>query len=320
MKIKSFMILTFFGLVLISCRDNINQQDSENPNIVGTYTKITGNLNGMLTIDNSPYLINANVSVLSGDTLTIKPGVSLFFKQDARLIILGTILAIGMKEEPILFSYYPDEYWLGISIKNGSSLSRFSFCIIEGVYQPYDGEISYGAIEVTNSEADIRNCILRYNFTPYDGGLCLINSQATVVNNIFRSNDANIYGGAMYVQNSIVSIINNSIVDNFSHFKGGAIVFENPTTTEIQNNIFYYNNSFQGDKRIDVIEGDSTKIHQQYNYLDPDSTTPGFISSTDLHLTSLSVCNDSGNPSEEYNDYNGTRNDQGAYGGPGGNW
>ena len=314
------MILPLFGLVLISCRNDINQPDNENPNIVGTYTKITGNLSGVLATNNSPYLINDNVNVFSGDTLSIEPGVSLFFKQNARLIVQGTILAIGTKEKPILFSYYPDEYWLGISINSINSLSKFSFCIIEGVYQPYNGELSYGAVEITNSKAEIRNCILKYNYTPYGGALCLINSQAAIINNIFRSNDANFYGGAIYIKNSTVSIINNSIVDNFSHFNGGAIVFENPNTTEIQNNIFYYNNSFQGDKRIEVIEGDSTKIHQQYNYLDPDSTNPGFVSGTDFHLTSQSVCKDSGNPAEEYNDYNGTRNDQGAYGGPGGNW
>lgn len=320
MKIKSFMILTLFALVLNSCRNDINQPDNENPNIVGTYTKITGNLSGTLTIDNSPYLINANVNVLSGDTLSIEPGVGLFFRQNTRLVIRGTILVNGTKEEPILFSYYPDEYWLGMSIENRNSFSSFSFCIIEGVYQSYDGELSYGAIEITNSKAVIRNCVFQYNFTPYGGGLCLINSEATVINNIFRSNDADLYGGAMYVKNSTVSIINNSIVDNFSHFKGGAIVFENPNTTEIQNNIFYYNNSFQGDKRIEVIKGDSMKINQQYNYLDPNGTNPGFISDTDFHLISQSICKDSGNPAEEYNDYDGTRNDQGAYGGPGGNW
>ncbi len=47
---------------------------------------------------------------------------------------------------------------------------------------------------------------------------------------------------------------------------------------------------------------------------------PLFISEDDLHLFELSPCINSGNPSPEFNDPDGSRNDQGAYGGPGGDW
>jgi parallel beta-helix repeat protein len=40
----------------------------------------------------------------------------------------------------------------------------------------------------------------------------------------------------------------------------------------------------------------------------------------DFHLQPTSPCIDAGNPDEEYNDPDGSRNDMGAYGGPGGNW
>ena len=319
MKLISFFVFLLLELVLNSCRDNINQTSIDNPNIAGTYSEIKGNLKGILAVSDSPYLINKDVNVLPGDTLSIDPGVSLFFNENTRLNIQGTILATGTKEQPVVFTPYSYD-WLGISIKNGNSTSELKFCIIEGVYLPGDSSISYGAIEITNSEAEIRNCIFRYNYTPYGGGLCLINSNAIVMNNIFTGNDAGLYGGAMYIQNSSASIINNTLFHNFSYYAGGAIVFDNPSSIEIQNNIFYYNYSFEGDKRLAVITGDSTNIFQQYNYLDPDSTNPGFVSGTDLHLTSESVCRDSGNPAIEYNDFDGTRNDQGAYGGPGGNW
>jgi hypothetical protein len=59
---------------------------------------------------------------------------------------------------------------------------------------------------------------------------------------------------------------------------------------------------------------------EQFNFLAPDSINPQFISSTDFHLQENSPCKDAGNPSSEFNDSDGSRNDQGAYGGPGRNW
>ena len=44
------------------------------------------------------------------------------------------------------------------------------------------------------------------------------------------------------------------------------------------------------------------------------------IEQNDFHLQSGSPCIDAGDPSVEYNDFDGTRNDMGAYGGPQGNW
>jgi hypothetical protein len=40
----------------------------------------------------------------------------------------------------------------------------------------------------------------------------------------------------------------------------------------------------------------------------------------DYHLTEESPCKDSGNPSPEYNDIDGSRNDMGVFGGPNGGW
>ena len=44
------------------------------------------------------------------------------------------------------------------------------------------------------------------------------------------------------------------------------------------------------------------------------------VSSGDYSLQAGSPCIDTGNPSSEYNDTDGSRNDMGAYGGPKGSW
>jgi hypothetical protein len=65
-------------------------------------------------------------------------------------------------------------------------------------------------------------------------------------------------------------------------------------------------------------------VNIAYNFLRGDSLDPGFVSpqkpNQDFHLIPGSVCMDAGNPSQQYNDADGSRNDQGAYGGPGGDW
>jgi hypothetical protein len=47
---------------------------------------------------------------------------------------------------------------------------------------------------------------------------------------------------------------------------------------------------------------------------------PLFLGNSDFHLQPGSPCIDAGNPDPQYNDNDGSRNDMGAYGGPGGDW
>ena len=66
--------------------------------------------------------------------------------------------------------------------------------------------------------------------------------------------------------------------------------------------------------------GDSAYVYENYNYLATGMMNPMFISNENLHLSSESPCINNGNPDSLYNDYDGTQNDQGAFGGPGGDW
>jgi hypothetical protein len=72
-----------------------------------------------------PYVINDNITVSNGATLTIQPGAKVYFHKDALMSIEGNIIANGTVEEPILFcsdrleSIYNDEagQWKGIYLK-----------------------------------------------------------------------------------------------------------------------------------------------------------------------------------------------------------
>ena len=289
------------------------------PGLGGVYTEISGELTGTLLKNDSPYLVTGNISVNAGITLLIEPGVVIFFKDQTGLYILGGIKASGTKENRIQFQAF-NEGWDGIHATDPADSLIFNFCRVIDVYLPIASSLKFGAIDCKNAKLVVRNCYFNHNYSNAGGGLSLSYCNSEISNNIFDANDVLYYGGAILSQNSSNKIINNTIYDNYSSTYGGAIVLVDPVHEEIQNNIFYDNFSYLGDRKILLFSGDSTNIFEQYNYLDPDSLNPLFISTIDFHLQQDSPCKDAGNPSPEFNDADGSQNDQGAYGGPGGDW
>jgi len=320
MKFRIIFISLTILLFIYACRENTDSGNSIiDPTLGGVYTEIEGNISGTLAFNDAPFLVVGDISVLANDTLRIDAGVTLFFENDTKLNSAGVILAEGTKLKPIIFTSFLTG-WLGISITNQSNTSTFKFCIVREVFQQNNDPLTNGAIEISSSNVVVENCVFNINSCIYGGGLFILNSGAVIKNNIFRDNDAEVYGGAMFLQNSNAEIINNTIYKNTCFNYGGGVVLWDPLATEIQNNIFFNNLSFTGDNRISIVTGDSSNLNEQYNYLAFGSMNPLFISNDDLHLNSESPCINEGNPSPEYNDVNGTRNDQGAFGGPLGDW
>jgi hypothetical protein len=316
MKLRVLFILL---LLSNACRESTETNNIINPTIGGTYTEIEGNISGNLSFTDAPFLVNDDINVLASDTLVIDAGITLFFKDGKKLKVEGMIIAEGTNQDPIIFKPYLTS-WLGISLSNSTGTSIFKFCTIQEVHQQRDDPFNYGAIEISGSNAVIENCVFKINSTIYGGGLSVINSSASIKNNIFINNDAEVYGGAIFLLNSNAVIINNTIYSNFCFNFGGGIVLYDNESTEIQNNIIFDNGSLGGDPRIAIASGDTVNIIEQFNFLAFGNMDPLFISEDNLHLLPQSPCINNGNPKPEYNDVNGTRNDQGAFGGPGGAW
>ena len=313
---KIVIILLYF---LCGCSDRSLFTDPNDPGLGGVFTTINGELSGTLLKSHSPYFVSENISVRSGTTLFIEAGTLIFFKSDAGFFIQGGLRAIGNKDQPIIFEGFGNS-WIGIHSENPTDSLIFIFCRIEEVYLPISNDIKYGAIEITSANLIIRNSYFYYNYAQYGGALSLLNCNSELMNNIFYNNESLDYGGAILSQNSSNRFINNTFYKNYCYSFGGVLTVVDPIYEEIQNNLFYDNLSYLGDATIHLVSGDSTNILEQFNFLAPDSIGPQFISSTDFHLQENSLCKDAGNPSSEFNDSDGSRNDQGAYGGPGGIW
>jgi hypothetical protein len=312
-----FIILIIVLLILSfinSCREKDSGVNTENEP-----TEIKGNISGTLSVDNNPFYVVDNLYVDSLNTLTIEPGVKLFFYDSTGFEIRGKLTSIGEPGKFIIFTSL-DQNWRGIKIINSSENSTIRYSIIEKIYLGDQDSSEFGGVEVNQSSVTIQNCIFRNNYALHGGGLVLLNAASIITNNIFRDNEATGFGGALLSVESTSQIINNTFFQNYCFNHGGALVIMDPVDEDIQNNIFYDNLGGLGDPRISIASGDTLNCNIQYNFLAFDEMDPKFISDEDLHLLSGSPCIDAGNPDSLYNDKNGTQNDQGSYGGPLGNW
>lgn len=284
------------------------------------FTELGGSIEGTLTSYKSPYWVTKDLVVDSNATLTVAEGVRLYFGDSSKLMVKGQLVCLGSKSNPILLSS-KDKYWSGVIIKASLQPSTLQFVVVENVDLTMILDTSRnGAIDISNADVTIRNSIFRNNKSKNGGAISLIQSNSIITNNIFYNNSADVYGGAVLSMESSNKIVNNTFYKNRSYNYGGALVLVTPIFEEVQNNIFYQNSCGSGDPRISYLQTDSSHYNVQYNFMILSNTAPSFVSATDFHLSNLSPCINTGNPSTIYNDIDGTRNDQGAYGGPLGEW
>lgn len=82
-------------------------------------TNVSGNVSGIWTKANSPYIITADVTVPPGQTLTIQPGVEVRSADYADDLLYGTLVAQGTAADSIRFrgvvcQHQLDARWHGL--------------------------------------------------------------------------------------------------------------------------------------------------------------------------------------------------------------
>lgn len=126
-------------------------------------TSISGAITNSLcwTLQDSPFVIVGNVSVPSGVTLCVEPGVDVQLLADVSLSVAGAILAIGTPQQPVRFRNHA-------SVANGGSLivdspganyaltasGRFEHCVFT---QMGRGE---AAVQATDAHLQIVDCVI----------------------------------------------------------------------------------------------------------------------------------------------------------------
>jgi hypothetical protein len=217
----------------------------------GTFI-LGGNISGTWTASRSPYIVGGDITVITGQTLNISPGVTIIFQGYYKLTVQGLLHANGAANDSIIFTAADTSVgWHGLHFINSSSnTSNLLYCMIEqgkalGVAP--DSESCGGGIYCDHSSPQISHCKLIHNRANLNGGgiACFVASP-TLQNCDFIGNNAGHYGGGIYISYGNLSIQQCTVEGNSSAEGGGGIQVSGDCYPALSNCTINNNTSYQG--------------------------------------------------------------------------
>jgi hypothetical protein len=182
-------------------------------------TPVGGKLSGQVTwrADGNPHVMNQNLEVPQGASLTIEPGVEVKLRGQS-ITIQGRLIAKGTEEKQILFTTKNSESpkaadWGPFQFQAGSSES-----ILENVV------IEYGmGLILHRSNLTINQCTIRHHHKEYGGGIYAIGCKPTISNCNIQFNVADRTGGGIRAMDSVLTVMGCTITCNSARHEGGGI-------------------------------------------------------------------------------------------------
>ncbi|MEP6595122.1 MAG: hypothetical protein ABJA71_04205 [Ginsengibacter sp.] len=147
-----------------------------------------------------PYVILGGLLVDSTAILTFEPGTKIYLHADAPIIVDGTLIVNGTKQENVIFNGdrldpdYKDlpASWPGIYFRENSQNSTLQFTVIKNAYR---GLIALGLSTSAFPKLKISQCIID---NIYDAGILGINTTIYADNSLISNCGSNVllaYGG-----------------------------------------------------------------------------------------------------------------------------
>ncbi len=190
---------------------------------VSAYAQLSGPLSG--TLGPGSYTVVGNISVESGDTLTILPHTEFLHTGSFCWNIHGQLIAEGVEGDSIYFKrYQPNNYcrWRGLRFEEDATLpSSLDYCVIEHCFNgssPWNvhgGGIRSEGVDLTITNSRISNCTSFYD------------------------------GGGIWALEAEIVVDNCLIVDNYASEggNGGGINFENCPSAQVTNSVIARNST-----------------------------------------------------------------------------
>lgn len=211
-----------------------------------------GYVTGNWYLNGSPYLIEGEITVPDGETLSIDPGVMVEFQGHFTLNVQGQLLAIGSIQDSIKFticdttgfhlSSEPDGAWNGIHFNETPATndsSKIVHCILKFSKTPVVGTTDWngGAIFIKEySKVLVSHCLITNNKAQSGGGICINWNSSPIIDSNVICNNANTgtycHGGGICIKNQsnpliTNNLINNNILTGFPSYGGGVYIGSN---------------------------------------------------------------------------------------------
>jgi hypothetical protein len=210
----------------------------------------------------------------------------------------------------------------------GAVYARFSPASLSGdsLYSN-SVESSGGAVSAERDTMILSGVVITGNTSgTFGGGIHGKSAYFEIENTIVAKNSA-LLGGGIYPDSCTGVMANNTFDRNTAAFSGGGIYLAGPGALDMRNNTFSYSSPY-GVVALDLTT--HTYLYNncygnspdEYSGPAPDTTNiyrnPHYADTTafDYHLLVHSGSIDTGDPDIAYNDPDGSRADQGAFGGP----
>ena len=171
----------------------------------------------------NPHIIVGNVTVPSGVTLTIMPGVEVRFNGNRYIYVSGMVNAPGTSSDKIIFTRNTATNGKGLYFYAGS-IGSFTHCVMEHAY--------YGVRGDSTAVVSLSNCVLQKNSFGFFGHQCA----PTLDTNAFQGNDKGLYVNTV----SLFTVSSQVIQDNNIgiHFNACTKPVVDATNTIADNKIY----------------------------------------------------------------------------------
>jgi len=214
---------------------------------------VSGNVAGVWAAGDTMTVVG-DITVTSGDDLTIEPGVLVQFTGRYKFIVNGLLQSVGTATDVITFTRaYPTEEskWRGFRFDGADDSSLLEFCIVE--YARGDGDypdVRGGGVWIENCSPTVRYCLITNNYTHnanYNGaggGVCLNSSTYSLIEyNYIVLNQADSGGGILVGSDSDPVIRYNIIEDNEAFYAGGGVYVSANGRSTVSDNVIRHNHS-----------------------------------------------------------------------------